>query len=99
MIKSLLCGFNHKQNASVNKATTEISNEFYQRGLTIINFLRIFVTRSIKTREKWPIFSSFNPFPSMPSVATGDRKQFQYLQIVFKGNLHSDKKFTSNHTK
>ena len=27
----------------------KISNEFYQRGLTIINFLRIFPTRSIKT--------------------------------------------------
>ena len=24
------------------KATTKISNEFYQRGLTIINFVRIF---------------------------------------------------------
>ena len=31
------------------KATTKISNEFYQRGLIIINFLRIFGTRSIKT--------------------------------------------------
>ena len=30
------------------KAMTKISNEFYQRGLTIINFLRIFGTRSIK---------------------------------------------------
>ena len=29
-------------------------------------------------------FSSFNPFPSMPSVATGDKKQFQYIQIAFK---------------
>ena len=31
------------------KATTKISNEFYLRGLTIINFLRIFGTRGIKT--------------------------------------------------
>ena len=56
--------------------------EFYQRGLTIIFFLRIFGTRRIKTWKNWPIFSSFNPSPSMPSKATGDRKQFQYLQIV-----------------
>ena len=62
------------------KATTKISNKCYQRGLTMINFLRIFGTRSIKIRKGWPIFSSFNPLPSMPSVATGDRKQFQYLQ-------------------
>ena len=29
------------------------------------------------------IFSSFNPFPSLPSVATDDRKQFQCHNIVF----------------
>ena len=44
MLKSLLESFNHKQ-----KATTKISNEFYQRGLTIVNFLRIFEIRDIKT--------------------------------------------------
>ena len=43
------------------KATMKISNEFYQRGLTIINFLRIFGSRSIKTGRNWPIFSSFHP--------------------------------------
>ena len=31
-----------------------------------------------------PIFSSFNPFPSMPSVATDDRKQFQCRNILTK---------------
>ena len=62
---------------------TKISNEFYQRGLTIINFLRIFGTRNIKIRKNWPIFSSFNTCPSMPSVGTGDRKQLQYIQTVF----------------
>ena len=55
----------------------------------MINFLRVFGTRSIKTRKNWPIFSSFNPFPSMPSVATGDRKQFQYLQIVLNNKTRS----------
>ena len=34
---------------SVCKATAKISNKFHQRGLTIINFLRIFPTRGIKT--------------------------------------------------
>ena len=53
---------------------------FYQSGPTIMNFLRIYGTHSIKTRKTWPIFSSFNPFPpSMPSVAIGDRKQFWNL--------------------
>ena len=64
------------------KVTTKISNEFYQRGLTIIKFLRIFWRRSIKIWKNWQFFSNFNPFPSLPSEATGDRKQFQYLQIV-----------------
>ena len=35
------------------------------------------------------IFSNFNPFQSMPSVATGDRKQFQYLKIVFNTKTRS----------
>ena len=41
----------------------------------MINFLRIFGTRGIKIEKHWPIFSNFNPFPSMPSVASGDRRQ------------------------
>ena len=68
------------------KATSKAPNEFYQRGLTIINFLTIFGTRSIKTCKNWPIFLNFNPFPSMPSVVTGDRKQFQYPPIVLNNN-------------
>ena len=64
------------------KVTTKISNEFYQRGLTIITFLRIFEDVASKFEKDWQFFSNFNPFPSLPSEATGDRKQFQYLQIV-----------------
>ena len=53
----------------------------------MINFLRIFGTRGIKTL---PIFfSNFNPFPFMPSAATGARKQFQYLQIAFDNKTRS----------
>ena len=55
----------------------------------IINFLSIFITRSIQTRKNWPIFFSFNPFPSMSSVATGDRKKFQYLQVVLNNKTRS----------
>ena len=71
------------------RATTKISNEFYQRGLTIINFLSIFGTRGIRSWKNWPIFSNFNPFPSMQSLATGDKKQFEYLQIVFYNKTRS----------
>ena len=55
----------------------------------MINFLRIFGTRGIKIEKHWPNFSNFNPFPSMPSVATGDGKQFQYLQIVLNNKTRS----------
>ena len=81
MLKSLLPDLNHKQNVSLKLPRG--CQMYFIRGLTVMNFLRIFGTRSIKTRKNWPIFSSFNPFPSMPSVATGDRKQFEYRQIVF----------------
>ena len=30
-----------------------------------------------------PIFSSFNPFPSLPSIQTDYRNQFQCQKIVF----------------
>ena len=36
-----------------------------------------------KLEKIGPIFSSFNPFPSLPSVATDGRKQFQCRKIVF----------------
>ena len=36
-----------------------------------------------KLEKIGPIFSSFNPFPSLPLVATEDRKQFQCRKIVF----------------
>ena len=35
----------------------------------------------METRKNWPFLSIFNPFPSMPSIATSDGKLFQYLQI------------------
>ena len=61
--------------AKIYKAATKISNEFYQRGLN-----------PKKISWNWPILSRFNSFPPMPSVATGDRKQFQHLQIIFTCN-------------
>jgi len=60
----------------------KISNEFYKGELTIIIFLVIFENIASKL-EKIGLFSSCNPFPSLPSVATDDRKQFQCFKIVF----------------
>ena len=45
-------------------------------------YLEIFAGIAIKLEKVGPTFSSFNPCPSLASVATFDRKQFQYLNIV-----------------
>jgi len=55
----------------------------FVRELTKINFLVIFEDIASKLEKIGPIFSSFNPSPSLPSVATEDRKQFQWRKIVF----------------
>jgi len=61
----------------------KISNEFYQGELTIRIILVIFENVASKLEQIGPIFSSFNPFPSLPSVTTNDTKQFQCRKIVF----------------
>jgi len=49
-----------------------------------MNFIRvIFEDIASKFEKIGPIFSSFNPFPSLLSIATNDRKQFQCGKIVF----------------
>ena len=42
----------------------------------------IFAGKAVKLEKVGPTLESFNRCPSLPSVATGDRKQFQYLTIV-----------------
>jgi len=67
----------------------KISNEFYQRQLTIIIFLVVFENIASKLEKIGPSFSSFNPSPSLPSVATGDRKQFQWRKIAFNNKARA----------
>ena len=82
-----LKGLRHVTSRHVTKCSCKtmrkISNEFYQGELTIIIFLVIFENIASKLEKIGPIFSSCNPFPSLPSVATDDRKQFQCFRIVF----------------
>ena len=40
------------------------------------------VISAVMTLKLDPTCSSFNPFPSLPSLATNERKQFQCLNIV-----------------
>ena len=41
----------------------------------------------LKLEKVRPIFSRFNPCSYLPSVATGDWKQFQYLNIVLNKKI------------
>ena len=45
-------------------------------------FLVFFVEITSKLEKIGPTFSSFNPFPSLPSVATNDRKRNKRHNIV-----------------
>ena len=51
-------------------------NNFHQGELSVIICFGIFACTAN--------FSSFNPCPTLSSGATGDRKQFQWLNIVLK---------------
>lgn len=55
----------------------KISYKFHQGALSIIMFVVIFAGITLT-----PTFSSFNPFPSLSSLAKDDRKPFQSLNIV-----------------
>jgi len=61
----------------------KISHEFYQGELTILILWVIFKNTASKLEEIGPIFSSFNPFPSLSSVAKDDGTQFQCRKTVF----------------
>ena len=66
----------------------KISNGFYQGELTIIIILVIFEDMASKLEKIDPIFSSSNPFPSLPFVATDDRKQFQRQKTAFNNKTN-----------
>jgi len=66
----------------LRKTTRKMTNEFYQGELTKTILGVIFEDIESKLEKIGPIFPSFNPFPSSPSVVTDDTKQFQCRKIV-----------------
>ena len=49
----------------------------------------IFCRHSIKGSKRWSNFFKSHPCPSLPSVATDDRQQFQCLSIVLRNETGS----------
>ena len=81
MLKSLISALTHTQNAPV-KLRRRYQMKFFFLGRATYNILGvIFENIGSKLEKIGPIF--FNPFPSLPSVATDDRKQFQCGKKVF----------------
>ena len=61
----------------------KISNKIHQGAQTIIISLVIFTGVALKLENVDSTFSSFNSFPSLPLVATDDRKWFQCLTKLY----------------
>ena len=51
--------------------------------LLLVDTLVSFACIALRLEKVGPTFSSFNPYPSSPSISTDGSKQFQYLNIVF----------------
>ena len=81
-LKILACGLYSYTKCSC-ETMRKISNEFYKGELTIIIILVIFEDMASKLEKTGPIFSNFNPFPSLQSIATDDQKHFQSCEIIF----------------
>ena len=60
----------------------KISKNFHQGAVTIAICFSDFACVALKLEKVGPFFSRFNPYSSLPSVATDDRKQFQGPNIV-----------------
>ena len=60
----------------------KISKNFHQGALTIAICFGDFACVALKLEKVSPIFPNFNPCPSLKSVATDDRKQFQCPNLV-----------------
>ena len=60
----------------------KISNDFYQGDQTKLIYLEIFEDLASNLKKSVPISIYFNPFPSLPSVTTGDREQFQCHMVA-----------------
>ena len=54
----------------------KLSKKFHQGALVTNTFLDDFAGKTLKLEKVFPTFTAFSPCPSLPSVATDDRKRF-----------------------
>ena len=59
-----------------------LSGFTYGHKMLLWRVLWWFLGRALKLEKVGPTFSSFNPRPSLPSVATDGRKPFECLNMV-----------------
>ena len=64
----------------------KISNKFHQRTITSI-FWVIFAGIALNFEKVGPIFLSFNPFPSLPSVTTRLQNSPYFCVVKYAGTV------------
>ena len=80
MLKSLLSAFTYTKNVTCGVMKANICHE---RTLsTVCCCYYFFRHNAIQFAKVGPTFSSLSPCPSLPSAETGERRQFQCLNIV-----------------
>ena len=74
LLKTLPSAFNHTQSAPVILIMKRISNEFYQRKLTIIAFWVIFKNIASKREKIGPLFFKFQSI-SILAISSNRRQE------------------------
>ena len=75
LLKPLLSDFTHAHNVLDKLSGEYLCNKYFKKSATQNMFFGNFVEKASKLENFSPTFWSFNPFPSLPSVATNDKKQ------------------------
>ena len=71
------------------RVVKKISNSFHQEAITMIIFSISFSGIPVKLERVGPTFSSCNPCPSSPSVATDDSKHCFSAQVYRESSIKS----------
>ena len=88
MVKSLLVlglsAFIGPHTKCFSRVTKKTRNKFHQGALLTIIFVVIITGIASKLEKNGAILSRFHPCPSLLSVSTESRKQFQWVKYSLK---------------